>query len=291
MITSEQEFRHFMEEVDEELRRLGVEIPGRPIYAMSIITERLKITLRLVPDREPIPARYDGDDFSIRIIRWFQERYGDRLKKRWGPGESFVVIRGDAYRVHLLRIWGRRRLICDPATHGMPYDCMRGETFNILESIEAMTPAFSRTLALGEKSYLLERVTAAQIRFQHIEQLYGIGFGPQAKTDFTASVESVMITKPDYGASRWHSLQAAEKFLKTYLGKKQVRYPKSHDLLNLAKLVRTAGGPAIAESDLVRANVTAAVRYGEVKSSLVQAADAHDAATIICAIIAKEFPR
>ena len=70
VITTEKEFLEFMEEVDAELREAGVEIPARHLLAMSVITKRLKITLRLTPpDAVPAPGSYQGDDLSIRIYR------------------------------------------------------------------------------------------------------------------------------------------------------------------------------------------------------------------------------
>ena len=144
------------------------------------------------------------------------------------------MICGDAYRVHLPRFFGRRRLICDPATHGQPFDLMRSTTFNVLECIEMMQPAFSQTLSDEEQKYLLSSVARAVTLFELIEKLYKIGFGPQAKTDLAASVDAVFQSPPDFGASRWHSLQAAEKYLKTYLNAKETAFPKGasgHDLV------------------------------------------------------------
>jgi hypothetical protein len=101
-IASEQEFIVLMEQIDAELRQAGVEIAARPLRTMAIVSERLNIALRLTePDAVPTSGSYRGDDLSIRIHHWFNERYGDRLKRRWGPGETFIVVRGDAYRVHL----------------------------------------------------------------------------------------------------------------------------------------------------------------------------------------------
>ena len=113
------------------------------------------------------------------------------------------------------------------------------------------------------------------------------GFGPQAWTDLEASVDCILRRPPEYGVSRWNSLQAVEKFLKTYLQEKRRPFPKSHDLHKLAALANDVGygGLVPAMSNAVQCG--AGVRYGGEPSSRERAVLAHKMAVMLCWKIAR----
>jgi hypothetical protein len=120
--------------------------------------------------------------------------------------------------------------------------------------------------------------------------MLSIGLGPKVRADLRASVSDVVSQTPDYGNSRWHSLQAAEKVLKTYLRLKAIEYPrgnKGHDLALLVGLASAHGGLKNVVSKHIRdANCSHNVRY-EAPSTFEEACNAHWGARAICALVGR----
>ena len=109
----------------------------------------------------------------------------------------------------------------------------------------------------------------------------------QGISDLASSVDDVLRIPPDYGGSRWHSLQAIEKFLKALLAFKGIAYPKGSQGHDIRKLSDLASAFVQAEKSLLDAVMcTAGVRYNEVPSTLQDAHNAHRAAILICHKIA-----
>jgi len=78
--TNELEFESLMTEVDRRLRAASVPIVGRVITGIGEVSKILAAELELTASkREPVPDTYEGDDLVIRISRWFDARYGERL--------------------------------------------------------------------------------------------------------------------------------------------------------------------------------------------------------------------
>src|SRR6266481_3429665 len=117
--SNEEEFNAFMREIDSEMRADGVPIPGREMNGFHRACRRLRANLRMMPlpDRGPRDGVYEDDDLSLRILGWFQAKYGNRLKIDFSPGTVPVLIEGDAYAIRLPRIYGQGHFFCDPAKH------------------------------------------------------------------------------------------------------------------------------------------------------------------------------
>ncbi len=64
-------FDTYLKSVDKRLKAAGIDIPGRPLAALCEISRELKCIIS------------PNDEFSKQINKWFQHRYGDRLKLTW----------------------------------------------------------------------------------------------------------------------------------------------------------------------------------------------------------------
>src|SRR5438128_3648351 len=120
--SNDADFDAFMRAIDAEMRAENIPITAREISGFIRASSRLKADLRLMPlpKRGPIAGVYAGDNLSLRILSWFQTKYGDRLKADFSPGMVPVLIEGDPYLMRLPRVFGHIRLVCDAATHSKP---------------------------------------------------------------------------------------------------------------------------------------------------------------------------
>lgn len=293
-VQTEDEFRALIEAIDDELKSAGLSVEMRPMRAWLTISGRHGLGLNLFPEKTaPEPGSYTGDDLTLRIFDWYEERYGEQIEIYFGPGSIILEIRGDLYRVCLPRVYGSAvRFIADPVTHGRdvhPKVTHGGQvaTVNVLDCIEGLQPGLSKELSEQELKRLASDVHRLTLEFNSIETLFDKGFGPQAQTDLEASVDCILRRPPDYGVSRWNSLQAVEKFLKTYLQEKDRPFPKSHDLHELAALANDVGCGGLVPALLNAVQCGAGVRYGEEPSTREQAVLAQKMAGLICWKIAR----
>lgn len=74
-----------------------------------------------------------------------------------------------------------------------------------------------------------------------------------AEEDFaTASREQAVVERPNFSAACFHAQQSAEKYLKALLVEKNIYFPKTHNLMLLAKLVGKADIDLAAIGDQLR---------------------------------------
>jgi len=112
----------------------------------------------------------------------------------------------------------------------------------------------------------------------------------QANNDIISSADDAVRIPPDFGGSRWHSLQAVEKFLKSLLKLHSIPYPTGTQGHNLTRLAGLGHNLVPIEQPLLDdVTCSAAVRYNEVPSTLLDAHRAHRSAICICEKIARHI--
>src|SRR4051812_40946856 len=120
-VHNEAEFNALMETIDAELAQEGVPIPARHFKAVSALRRHLGIEgdigLSRLPD-EPRANSYDADDLIVRAFKWIDERHKGKLAIPL-PGQSFVIIRNEPYRVKISNMMGRILFTCDPNSMGI----------------------------------------------------------------------------------------------------------------------------------------------------------------------------
>jgi HEPN domain-containing protein len=280
-----------MEEVDSELRASQVPITARNLKCFKILRRHLGITEEIPLSNLPDNARegiYEGDDLTVRVFRWFDERYGDKPKIKL-PGQTFVVIRGDPYRVRLPFVVGQIGYVADPYNMGntKPMDVGR-PVLNVLDLVVDLSPSLAASIPEQEFNQLLQDIVFAiefinrVVERKTLPELVG-----RARGDIASSVDDVLRSPSDFGASRWHSLQAAEKFMKALLGQRGVKYRWTHDLRELS-------GPVlpfvrIPDALISEVNCRPDVRYDGSSSSLESAHRAHRSMIRICDLVLKRL--
>ena len=250
-------FENLMQEIDVQLKNDDVPIQGRSMAGLAAITKKFKCSL-------------SWDSYEAKAINnWFVQTYGDRLKINWDIGKTVVQIKGDIYSVKLPRIFGQMRV-------------------NVMEWIEKCTPKLLQSLSEAELDAIAEQIHS------HFEAYSKMGKMPRENTtDLDTSVNHLANQHPQYGLSRWASLQASEKTLKDYIKKQGGTFPKGgkdgHNLSKLFDIAEQHGLPALDKTLVSSVQCSAGVRYSETPSSKEEAIDAYLASVKICAHIAKSY--
>jgi hypothetical protein len=199
-----------------------------------------------------------------------KDRYGKRLNIPM-PGQTMVVIRGDPYKVRLPYALGNINLLCDPSSLGEArpaFGKSASPSVNVLDLVEGLTANLSQSLVQTELEGILSD-TAPAVRYAMILVMMKNGeMRQQANSDIISSVDEAGRIPPDFGGSRWHSLQAVEKFLKSLLKLHGISYPTGAQGHNLTLLAGLGHNLVPIEQPLLDdVTCSAGVRYNEVPST------------------------
>jgi hypothetical protein len=275
------EFELLMEQIDQILKDNGIPIPSRPLRAVRDVSIRLKTEIIVAPEPvPPIPGRYDRLTLAAHINSWYQTRYGDRLKIHFGPGSVALLIRGDPWKMVLPRILGSVNCNCDPDLEKdrKAPRIMRSPqrlNYNVLCCIEDFPAGLASSLTENERLEILQFFVKAHESLQSIETISDKPYVGEAIADLQSASASILARPPQYGLSKWSSLQFVEKLLKSFLELKKAPIPKHHNVEKIAQFAK-AYGLALSDAALLASvQCTAGVRYGEVQVTLDEAVSAH----------------
>lgn len=247
-----------------------IPIAARQLRALYEFCLRYGVSLRLVSSRiRPIPGLYEGDSLSCHVRDWVQARYGDRLKVRPSFGSLVLLLREDLWKMTLPFFFGGILWTCEPE--------LPGAEFNIVRFIEGMTPDFARTLAPSEIAHIAERFGIGLCSLMDLQSIVGQPYVHEAMGDLSAAVSFILASPPQFGQSRWASLQAAEKMVKSYGRTKGVTFPKKHDLADLVARANALGLPPIDPALVNQLGCDPGARYGEIPVTKTEAVSAHQA--------------
>jgi hypothetical protein len=122
----------------------------------------------------------------------------------------------------------------------------------------------------------------------------GLGNAPYMKEavhDLKTSANSLLDATPNYGQSKWSSLQAVEKVLKSCILQRGGKPPRVHRLSELAEIALNAGVPGVAPQMLSALQCSAEVRYDSTKVGRDEAVLAHHTAIDLCAELCPTLKR
>ena len=290
-----EEFNSLMEKIETELIEENVPIHFRQIEAVRKVCMKFGIDLELVShDVAPLPKKFEGESLSARIRDWYEERYGDRLKIDFGPGQAAILLRGDPWKIKFPLLLGSFKIVCDPdiekyrnfeilSIRQIEYVC------NPLICIDSMTTSLANSLNNDELRHI-ERFFLSALKTLHLLQdiKYKV-FIPEATSDLQSAVSSLFPRTVHYGQSKWSSLQFLEKLLKCYLELKSVNYPRNHNLTELTELAENIGLSSLSRQLINKIECAAGVRYGEIPVTLFEAIEAHHVTLELCKQIAQDI--
>jgi hypothetical protein len=294
--SNEAEFNDLMETVDLHLRKSkSLPVHARPINGWLLVSASLGLGLRITAEQQgqaPRPGSYTGDDLTIRIFEWFDNRYKHRTEINFGPGRFVILLHGDPWIVLLPKIWSRCDLFVSQtlASSDVEEDLKlhRAPRLNVLDSIQGLPPGLKSSLDANELKSILEHFRAALEALSyvaHAAQTYPLI--AEARIDFEGAVAFFMTEPPATGQAKWSSLQSLEKCLKAYIDAHGSSYAPIHDLTALYNDARRLKLPPIADSALASVQCSPAIRYGQETCTLEAAAVAHWSAIKACGQIAK----
>lgn len=286
-VETEEQFEQVMEQLDEEARTEGISIQGRPLRAHKRLSELTKTELLLtVPNREPERGRYVGDDLVIRMKRWYDERYGNRLNIVSRRGEVAFLIRGDVWSFRIPVIYGggpKVLWICEygaettlPSVPQVvrPWEPVARTQYNILEAVANLSAGLAKSLTIVEREQMLRVFALGFDAFDSLDKTVPIALVDAARGDLIATVAHLTSQPAHPGQAKWSALQAAEKVLKAGISEKGGTYGRTHNLSTLAAEAATFG-INVSPQWISALQTPADARYGELSVSVEDAIEAH----------------
>lgn len=287
---TESEFNTAMDEIDSELREQKVPIPNRPLNAPCFITQKLNVDNFIVLGDNSTPGEYTSHNLGSHINQWYKVRYGDKLKKDFRLGRMIVEIQGEYYTVGFPLLFGRANFICDTTMREYSSIGVNEPAFvNLLTIIEGLTKAIAEKLTEQELKNLCTIYGStynAIINYEEVNLPYKI----EALTDLETAVDSFFYTRRQYGQSKWHSLQFAEKLLKGVISSSGKSYPFTHKLEDLSKIINTTSGIQIDNEILKKIDCKPEVRYSSNIVSEEDAFRAHSASLALLQTVINQLP-
>lgn len=286
MITNEVEFQKLMQEIDAEMIDEGIPVTVRQIVACGNVAKKFGVTIPMggfgfVP-RDPQEGVYSGYDLALRIKKWFSDLYGGKLKVDFDIGVLAVEISGDIFKMRLPMVYGNVGVVIDHASMGVKGNSGR---INILDLIVDLTPPLASRLTSKAFNEIGELFTLGMDVFNHIHSCRGDELLNKAHADFKASTFHLLHRPPELGLSKWASLQATEKILKSFIARRGGDYPKGgkgHDLEQLASISEKHGLPPLDRTILQKVQCQPGVRYENMGLTIKEVVDAQHAALRIC---------
>ena len=253
------------------------------MHAFLRLSERLQIQITSRPD----------DKIYNFVIKWFDKKYGNRLKVDHSQGEIAILIRNDLYKMRIPLFYGQARLLSDP--NRMSIDAAQigtgpePLTINVLNLIDGFTTGYARELSPIEHKELVLYLKWGLDSFQLINTQKSSKYTVAALSDLRSAVYHLFIRPQHCGQSKWASSQAAEKFVKSYIERKGKRVDRHHNLNTLSEVAYALGLNLLNPDNLEVIRCEAGVRYGESAVSVQEAVEAHHASIDVCAKVASSM--
>jgi hypothetical protein len=266
-------------EIDNELRASNSQVSGRELRGWMNFCQRFNLAMRM------------DDPLAVRIFDWFKKQYGDRLNLQMDFGTTVAHIRHDRYPMRLIRIYGSTIVHCDPVLHDSNFGpSLRTDgtppKSNLLNYLQGLTREFIKLLTPDECNDLLDAYVRGVLGFSRMQDAHGSPLSKETLDDLHQSAAHLTAHNPNYGFSRWASLQATEKLVKSFIVGRRQTPNKTHDLGILVTSAVSLGMPAPSPANVQEIQCSANVRYSAASVGKFEALKAHYAALILCGDIA-----
>jgi len=280
-----------MERVDAKLASEGVPITLRPMLALGAISDEFETA---IPMSEPFRDEDTSSPlaknwpFVQQALRWYDDRYGDRLLHDPRPGRVAFLLHQTPWVLYLPRIFGRVEPV---ASRTLKSEGIRTDggppAYNVLDGIEGLTEQLKRSLSEVELGEMFALFQLGYNALTTMEYLCPNVLVEAAMADINTAVDHIMARNPSYGQSRWASLQATEKVLKACTELKRGKYSLTHHLQQICAEASSVGIPTPPQEDIDAIQCSASVRYGTESTTLNEAISAHHASLRVCLLAAK----
>lgn len=271
------QFEAMMAQIDFKLTNEGVNIPTRPMLAVREISMAYNLSMPLGGDTARLPPELrENAPLSEAINQWYKDNYEDRLKEYPCPGRMVIPLDGDLYVLCVPRIFGSVNFVLTRQWLPNPSIGRGPATYNITQLVDGMTAVKARRLsdvALDTIGTAFEIAVPAAFTLENTD--HSLMF--IARGDVEAAVNGLMARGGRHGESKWASLQAAEKVLKTAIDRAGLKYGYTHGLASLCKILADTGLNFNADAQVAAIQCKPGIRYGEETCSRDEALAAHRA--------------
>ncbi|MDF3188779.1 HEPN domain-containing protein [Pseudomonas paracarnis] len=280
---SESEFEQLMVAIDELLASEEWEPFQRPLHVGPKLWEAFGWGgLVCPPDELADRPGYRGDVLMAKVLRWYKETLGDRLKSHFELGYVPAFIGRTIWRVRLAGWYGtveffaERNLSDRGSSSGSDSNL---PSMNILTLVEDLPQGMVDRLSESDIQQHFQYHMFAVETLQWRNSLPRTNLLDVARKDYDGSTQELLARR--YPQARWAAQQCVEKTLKGILEIAGTPYPKGgkgHDLGNLAKIFRDAHGVIINAQLIELAHCSTGARYQDEPSTQNQALHANMAA-------------
>ena len=201
--------------------------------------------------------------------------------------------RHDLYSLRFPRLYGEQIVHCDPLLPSTYFGArlskkgpLRG---NLLDHLAGVTPDFVSSLTVAECKNLIDVYARGFVGLSRMHDAEKAPYAKEALDDLHQSAAQLTAYSPNYGFSRWASLQATEKLLKSFIAVCKQTPRKSHNLADLASTATSLGLPSPSSSLLQDIQCDADVRYSAATVGKAEALRAHYATLSLCSDIASRL--
>jgi HEPN domain-containing protein len=272
-------FEAMMREIDAKLIKDGVGISSRPLLATREVSMRYNVPIPISEPSNRMPLDLQEYAPLARAMNdWFKRHYGDRLKVDWGMGRVVVQLDGDLYEIALPRVFGAVQFVARREFIDAPQVSMRAPPVcNVVQLVNDLTETKAATLSDRALASIFDNFLFAFKAMSLIEANSGHELMRIAQGDVQTAVAKLMDQRSRFGESKWASLQATEKILKTAILLEGGKFKHGHVLSDLEKHLERLGIEANISSLLEKIQCTPGIRYGDEDCTQDDALAAHQA--------------
>lgn len=273
-------------EIDNELKAEGVRPHGRPMQAVIKFGQRFGMSMLFVKPPGAVSEELMGSwKYSEAIYTWYDKVYGDQIKIDPSANARVVVFAdGDFWELRLPIIYGSCCVYADRKLVGNDSEKNKGSSvMNVCTALTGLTQARLDQFSDDDISEVISQFQIGMdVRHAFDRFLKSNNLFPESQSDMATAVMQMTAQIPNYGQSRWASLQLAEKYMKGLLieiGDNPP--PPTHKLSKLHTELEKSIPDLKLQSLLPEVECTARVRYGEELSTREQAYAAHKSSLLL----------
>lgn len=262
-------FLDLIEKIDRELSESDLLFHQRPLHAFAKLADKIDSNGRfdMISSDNIAKDDYSNNALCAQVHRWYEARYGNRIKIHMGPGSYILIIKNEPWEVVYPLCYGQNEFTIDSNLqredrYVTTSSGARIPSINILWHVEDMTREVASSLLDDERQKILEEYMFGLNAVQSLRSLKSVPYMDQAMNDYDISVSNIFHKYPDYNNSKWASLQFAEKTMKAKLNLKGIEFKKDHKLSVLSEKFKVLN-LNIPEQIIRNIQCPAGARYGE----------------------------
>lgn len=282
-----------LHEIDQSLKEKAIPPHSRPINAVIEFGKRFQVSLPLVrlPPGGPT-EQLATSIYTEKIHRWYEERYGDLINADFSEKAKVAVLAdGDIWEMRIPLIFGMAVIEVkrDLPKHSENVIGTQVLDINACASLTGITESRLQQFSDNDLNEVYGLfvvgldVREAFNRFRKADPMFAA-----AEDDWFAAVGHMTNQSPNWGQSRWSSLQMTEKFMKgmiAIIGDHKV--PRVHNLKELHDILARSIRSLDLQHLVADIQCNASVRYNDpnTQSTRQQAYASHKASLLVVRVL------